>query len=363
MKNSIGTSVILTLFGESHGEAIGAVLDGLAPGIVIDEAFIARQMEKRRGIASLSTSRREADKVRILSGVFEGKTTGTPIAFLIENESQKSGDYSKMKTIARPSHADYAAQLKYHGFQDHRGGGHFSGRITAGIVAAGSVCLDALRKKGIMVGTHILSCGGINDRHFDDYISDFKALDEAETPILSSESKEKIEKLIEQKRSEGDSAGGVLETAVTGLPGGVGEPWFSSIESELSRALFAIPAVKGIQFGAGFDFASMSGSEANDAFVTDGQTIKTVTNNNGGINGGISNGMPIVFSLAVKPTPSIFKEQDTVDFASMTNGKLSIEGRHDPAIIHRAAVVVGSLTAIVLCDLLALRFGTDYLAE
>ena len=363
MKNSIGTSVILTLFGESHGEAIGAVLDGLAPGIEIDEAFIARQMEKRRGKSSLSTARREADKVRILSGVFEGKTTGTPIAFLIENESQKSGDYSKMKTIARPSHADYAAQLKYHGFQDHRGGGHFSGRITAGIVAAGSVCLDALRKKGIMVGTHILSCGGINDRHFDDYIIDFKALDEAETPILSSESKEKIEKLIEQKRSEGDSVGGVLETAVTGLPGGVGEPWFSSIESELSRALFAIPAVKGIQFGAGFEFASMSGSEANDAFVTDGQTIKTVTNNNGGINGGISNGMPIVFSLAVKPTPSIFKEQDTVDFASMTNGKLSIEGRHDPAIIHRAAVVVDSLTAIVLCDLLALRFGTDYLAE
>ena len=363
MKNSIGNSVILTVFGESHGEAIGAVLDGLASGIEIDEAFISRQMEKRSGKASLSTSRREADKVKILSGVFEGKTTGTPIAFLIENENTRSGDYSKMKTIARPSHADYAAQLKYHGFQDYRGGGHFSGRITAGIVAAGSVCQDALRKKGIYIGTHILSCGGISDRHFDDFESDFKALDKSETPIITDEAKAKIEALIERKRSEGDSVGGILETAVTGLPGGVGEPWFSSIESELSRALFAIPAVKGVQFGAGFDLASMSGSEANDALYTDGKAIKTNTNNNGGINGGISNGMPIVFSLAVKPTPSIFMEQDTVDFASMTNEKLSLEGRHDPAIVHRAAVVVDSLTAIVLCDMLSLRFGTDYLAE
>ena len=361
MKNSFGNTLIVTLFGESHGSAIGAVLDGMTPGIEIDEAFIARQLCKRRGQSNISTSRRESDEFRILSGVFNGRTTGTPITFLIENIDKKSGDYADLKCVPRPSHADYTAQCKYHGFQDYRGGGHFSGRITAGIVAAGSVCLSALRKKGILIGSHILSCGTIRDRGFEDFIQDISILDDLSLPVLSDERRREIEANIEKLRSEGNSIGGTIQTVITGLPAGVGEPWFDTLEGMIAKAVFSIPAVKGIEFGAGFSFSGMSGTEANDPFVFKDGSVITKTNNNGGINGGITNGMPVLFNTAVKPTPSIYKEQRTVDLSSGRNTSLIIEGRHDPAIVHRAAVVVDSITAIVVCDLLLGRYGTDYL--
>lgn len=361
MKNTFGNNISITLFGESHGEAIGCVLDGIAPGIEVDEAFIADQMEKRKGINSISTPRREADKVRILSGVFEGKTTGTPIALMIENQTQHSKDYSATKDLARPSHADYTAQCKYHGYQDYRGGGHFSGRITAPLVAAGAICIKALEKKGIAIGTHISSCGGIKDREFGNLAEDIALLKDMKMPVLCEKASDEMLSAIENARNEGDSLGGTLTTAVVGMPAGVGEPWFDTVESMLSHALFSIPAIKGVEFGLGFGYADKKGSTANDEFTMVDGSVQTKTNNNGGVNGGITNGMPIVFSCAVKPTPSIFKQQNTVDFIKNEDAILNIKGRHDPAIIHRARVVVDSVTAITLCDLLATRFGTDWL--
>lgn len=361
MRNTIGNNLSVTLFGESHGEAIGCVIDGIAPGITIDEDFIASQMEKRKGINSISTPRREEDKVKILSGVFEGKTTGTPICLMIENSNTKSKDYTATRYLARPGHADYTAECKYHGFQDFRGGGHFSGRLTAPLVAAGAIAISALRRKGIYIGTHILRCGDIKDREFDNFREDIDLLDSLDMPVLCEEKRKEMLSYTESIKAEGDSVGGVLSTVVIGIPEGVGEPWFDTVEGVLSHALFSIPAVKGIEFGKGFDFASMKGSQANDCFtVKDGKTV-TATNNNGGINGGITNGMPITFNLAVKPTPSIFKKQNTVNMKTNEATVLEIKGRHDPAIIHRARVVVDSVTALVICDLLITRFGTDYL--
>ena len=361
MKNTFGNNITRTLFGESHGEAIGCVLDGIAPGIEIDEDFIAEQMEKRKGINSISTPRRETDKVRILSGVFQGKTTGTPIALMIENQTQHSSDYSETKDLARPSHADFTAECKYHGYQDYRGGGHFSGRITAPIVAAGAICLKALEKRGIAIGTHISSCGGIKDRAFDNLGEDIALLKNKEMPVLCDKASEDMISAIESAKNQGDSLGGTLTTAVIGMPAGVGEPWFDTVEGVLAHALFSVPAIKGVEFGLGFDFADKKGSTVNDEFAMINGSVQTKTNNNGGVNGGITNGMPIIFSCAVKPTPSIFKDQNTVNMATLENAVLSLKGRHDPAIIHRARVVVDSITAITLCDLLVTRFGTDWL--
>lgn len=361
MKNTFGNSLSVTLFGESHGEAIGCVIDGISPGIEIDEDFICSQMEKRKGINALSTPRREKDEVKILSGVFEGRATGTPICLMIENADTKSKDYSKIKDIARPSHADYTAECKYGGFQDYRGGGHFSGRLTAPLVAAGAIAIKALEAKGIKIATHISSCGDIEDREFGDYEADFALLENLEMPVLCEKKRAEIAALIEECKKDGDSIGGVLSTAVTGMPAGVGEPWFDTVESMLSHALFSVPAVKGVEFGAGFGFGRMRGSQANDSFYCDGDTVRTKTNNNGGINGGITNGMPITFRCAVKPTPSIFKQQETVNFKEKTDEIYTVKGRHDPAIIHRVRVVIDSVTALTLCDLLISRFGTDYL--
>ena len=361
MKNTFGESVAVTLFGESHGNAIGAILDGLAPGIAVDEAFIAKQMNLRRSVSSLSTARKEADEVQLLSGVINGFTTGTPIALMIKNGDTHSKDYESLKTVARPGHADYTAYCKYHGFNDTRGGGHFSGRITAGLVAAGAIAISALSEIGIHIGTHISKCSGIRDREFENYENDISALSDMSFAVLDTEKAEMMKKEIEKAKSEGDSVGGVLETAVIGLPAGVGEPWFDTLESVLAHGIFAIPAVKGLEFGKGFALSDMRGSEANDPFVTDGTHVTTKTNNNGGILGGISSGMPIVFRTAIKPTPSIYQAQNTVDFAKNENTELVIHGRHDPAIVHRARVVVDSMTALILCDMLALRFGTDFL--
>ena len=361
MKNTYGSSVSITLFGESHGKAIGAVLDGMAPGVPVNESFIEKQMQRRRSISSLSTPRREADRVQIVSGVVNGYTTGTPITFLIENSDTHSSDYCELSEIARPGHADYTAFCKYHGFADTRGGGHFSGRITAGLVAAGAVALTALKQKGIQIATHISACAGIQDRNFENFDEDFKLLDDLEFGVLDEKQSQRMQEAILQAKSDGDSVGGILETVVLGFPEGVGEPRFDRLESVLSHAIFSIPAVKGVEFGDGFALSALRGSVANDAFHVTSNKIVTKTIHCGGILGGISNGMPIVFKTAIKPTPSIFKEQNTVNFKTGENTVFSLKGRHDPAIVHRARVVLDSVAAIVLCDQLALRFGTDYL--
>ena len=361
MKNTIGNSVAVTLFGESHGEMIGAVIDGLAPGIAVDEAYIAHMLDLRRPSGRISTPRQEKDAFQIVSGVCSGKTTGTPITILIPNENVKSGDYAQMRTTARPSHADYTAQCKYHGYQDSRGGGHFSGRITAALVAAGAICKCALEQKGILIGTHVRRCAGIPDRAFDDLASDIQNLNEKTFAVLDASCEEKMKAAILAAAEDGDSVGGVLETAIIGMPEGVGEPWFDSIESQLAHMMFSIPAVKGIEFGAGFAITDMRGSAANDPMRMDNGKVITTSNNNGGVNGGITNGMPILFRTAIKPTPTIFQPQNTIDFKDMTEMVLTPKGRHDPAIVHRARVVQDAATAIVMCDALAMRYGTDWL--
>ena len=358
MKNTFGQSVAVTLFGESHGEYIGAVLDGLAPGLTVDEAFIRHQLSLRRPQGKISTARVEADEFRIVSGVFNGKTTGTPLCILIPNTNTRSGDYTP--NIPRPGHADYTAECKYHGYQDPRGGGHFSGRITAALVAAGAIAISALRQNGILIGTHISRISDICDCSFGSYESDIETLADLTFPVLDHAKADLMRACIEDAASEGDSVGGILETAVIGLPAGVGEPWFDTVEGVLSHALFSIPAIKGVEFGTGFGMADLRGSQANDGLRMQNGRVVTTTNHNGGINGGITNGMPVVFRCAVKPTPSIFQEQESVDLTSGQNATLTLQGRHDPAIIHRARVVVDSVAALVLCDLLALRFGTDF---
>ncbi len=361
MKNTFGNNVGITLFGESHGTAIGAVVDGLPAGVEVDEKFIAHQLDLRRPFGKISTPRRETDKFEIISGVFNGKTTGTPVCIMIPNENIHSKDYSKSYGKARPGHADYTAYCKYNGCEDYRGGGHFSGRITAGLVAAGAIAIDLLSKKGIKIGTHISKCAGIEDTSFSDLENDINTLADKNFPVLNSEKGDQMIANIENALQAGDSVGGVLETAVIGMPVGVGEPWFDTVEGVLSHALFSIPAIKGVEFGAGFACADMLGSQMNDEFIFENEKVVTRTNNNGGINGGITNGMPIIFKCAVKPTPSISKAQETIDFINNKNTDLNVSGRHDPCIVHRARVVVDSIAALVLCDLLSQKFGTDWL--
>lgn len=361
MKNSFGQSVCLTLFGESHGACVGAVVDGLAPGLPVSEEEISRLLSKRRPSSATDTPRRESDDFRIVSGVFNGKTTGTPLCIIIPNENTKSKDYQY--GLARPSHADYAAFCKYHGYEDYRGGGHFSGRITAALVAAGGVLLPALERLGIKIGTHILQCGGISDREFEDFDRDIASLKEKSFSTLDDECGAKMTEKILAARAENDSVGGITQTAISGLPAGIGEPWFDSFEGVLSHALFSLGGVKGVDFGLGFGFSEKRASEANDAFrAKDGKTV-TETNNNGGINGGITNGMPVLFRCAVKPTPSIAREQKTVDFIKGENADITVVGRHDPAIIRRICPVIDSLAALVTADFLAQRYGTDFLAD
>lgn len=367
MKNTLGENFCVTIFGESHGPYIGVVLDGIAPGIDVNKDFINHQLDLRRPSGKISTKRVETDEFILASGVFNDKTTGTPLTILIPNSVQHSKDYEKTATLARPGHADYTANVKYHGFQDFRGGGHFSGRITAALVAAGGIIIPELEKKGIKIGTHIKSLGGIKDRNFEDYQKDIDFLGGTNFPVLDADKYEQMKTLAEKIAAEGDSVGGVLESVILGMPAGVGEPWFGTLESELSYALFSIPAIKGVQFGDGFDMVDSFGSEFNDSLqiIQDNGKSKVITktNHNGGINGGISNGMPILFRCAVKPTPSIYKTQDTIDMSKNENAKLNIQGRHDPAIIHRARIVVDSVASFVIYDALAGRFGTDFFGE
>lgn len=360
MKNTFGNQISLTLFGESHGEAIGCVIDGIPAGVNVDLELIKKRLSKRRPSEKCDTPRVEMDNFQILSGVFNEKTTGTPLAIVIPNENTKSKDYSY--GTARPSHADYTAFVKYHGYEDYRGGGHFSGRITAALVAAGAIFETMLENVGVKIGTHILSLGGVYDRKFENISKDIDTVKEMSFPILS-DIKEKMMEKIEEARESKDSLGGILETAIYGVPAGVGEPWFDSLEGVLSHALFSIGGIKGVEFGSGFDLASMRGSQANDQFFIENGTVKTKTNHSGGINGGISNGMPITIRCAVKPTPSISKEQETVDFINNENASIEIKGRHDPAIVRRASVVVDSVCALVVADMLATKFGTDYFVK
>ena len=286
------------------------------------------------------------------------------MCILIPNNDTKSKDYSDTRSLARPSHADYTANCKYHGYEDYRGGGHFSGRITAALVAAGGIVIPALNKKGIKIGTHIKKCAGISDIDFSGAPEkEIERLYEKDFAVLDDSVKEKMTEAILNAKKEGNSVGGVLETAVTGLDAGLGEPMFDSVESTLSHALFSIPAIKGVEFGRGFGIADMTGKEANDCFFNDGGNIRTATNNAGGINGGITNGMPVIFRCAVRPTPTLGIEQNTVNIETGENATLQSKGRHDPCIVHRARIVVDSITALALCDILAGRYGTDWLGE
>lgn len=363
MKNVYGKALTLTLFGESHGAAIGAVLDGLAPGIAVDEAVIARALARRRPSDSTATARREPDNFTVESGVFGGFTTGTPLCILIPNTAQHSGDYSDVAGRARPGHCDYPAHCKYRGFEDYRGGGHFSGRLTAAIVAAGAIVGEALRRKNICIATHLSECAGVRDREFDhaDMQNELERLAAAEHPVLSAEAWERMKAEILRAAAEGDSVGGVAETVVTGLGPGLGEPWFDTVEGMLAHGLFSVPAVKGVEFGDGFALSGMRASESNDSYRIENGRIFTLTNHMGGIGGGITNGMPLVFRCAIKPTPSISKDQDTVDFVRGENVSLSVRGRHDPCIAPRACPVIDAVTALTLADIMVMHGGADAL--
>lgn len=360
MKNTFGSALTLTLFGESRGAAVGAVLDGITPGLAVDDGEIRAMLFRRRPQSGLDTARREPDHYRIVSGVFEGRTTGTPLCILIPNEDVGGEDLPR--GAARPSHAEFAAHCKYHGFEDPRGGGHFSGRVTAALVAVGGILRPALRACGIEIGTHILSCGGVEEARFSsDPAGEILLLEGRDFPTLNPERGEKMAEAILAAKKEGDSVGGCTETAIVGLPAGVGEPFFDTVEGLIAHAMLSVGGVKGVDFGLGFGFAAGRGSACNDAFRAENGRVVTATNRSGGVNGGVSNGMPVVFRCAVRPTPSIAREQQSIDFLKNQNITLCANGRNDPAIVRRICPVIDSLTAFVVSDLLIGRFGTDAL--
>ena len=356
MSGMWGSKIKLSIFGESHGNAIGITIDGLPAGFSIDMDKIMMEMARRApGKSSLSTPRKESDIPEILSGYFEGKTTGTPLCAIIRNSNTKSKDYSKLKDVMRPGHADYTGAVRYKGFNDYRGGGHFSGRITAPLVFAGAICKQILEVKGIIVSAHINSIGKIKDCSFlesdisDELLNSFK---ENELPLINTKLEDEMRQEILSARSSGDSIGGTIECAILGVSPGIGDPFFDSVESTLAHLMFSVPAVKGIEFGKGFDISKMRGSEANDEYYLENGNIKTKTNNNGGILGGITNGMPIIFKVAIKPTASIFKEQNTVNIVTMEETTVCIEGRHDPCIVQRALPVIEAVAAIGITELM-----------
>jgi len=347
-------NVSLSVFGESHGMGIGAVLDGLPAGEPIStkkiEEFMSRRAPRSDGT---STARKEKDYPEIMSGLYNGKTAGTPIFALIRNTDKRSGDYSNL--LFRPGHADYTGHVRYNGHNDPRGGGHFSGRVTAGIVFAGAVCGQILENRGITSGAHILSVGSIKDKPFDPVFVTADELNLVKTrylPLLDETKDIQMRDEIDKARQGGDSIGGIVECAVTGIPAGIGSPMFDGLENVIARLVFAVPAVKGIEFGAGFAAARMKGSQCNDGFYYKDGKILTETNNNGGILGGISSGMPIIFRAAIKPTPSISVPQKTVDINKKTNAVLEIKGRHDPCIVPRAVPIIEAAVNIAIVSLL-----------
>ena len=354
MSCNFGNNIKITIFGQSHSDAIGVVIDGLPAGFKIDTEKTAAFMARRApGQNDLSTPRKEADNVKILSGVVDNVTCGAPLCAVIENTNTRSGDYDKLRILPRPSHSDFAAMMKHNGFNDIRGGGNFSGRLTAPLCFAGAVCMQMLEEKGIRIGAHISSIGKTNDKKFDPVnvgSADFDALSKKSFPVIDDVQGEYMRKEIYDAKGNGDSVGGTIECAVVGMPAGIGDPIFDGIENRISSAVFGIPAIKGIEFGAGFESARMLGSENNDDFISVDGKISTATNNHGGILGGISSGMPIVFRCAVKPTPSIGREQKSVNTETGCEEALVIGGRHDPCIVPRAVPCIEAAAAIVIAD-------------
>ncbi|MDO4484314.1 MAG: chorismate synthase [Clostridia bacterium] len=357
MSSFFGNHLKLSLFGQSHGEAIGMTMDGFPAGMKIDMDRVLFEMARRApGKNRMSTPRKEADAPEILSGVLNGVTTGQPLTAIIRNTNQHSADYGDGVDLARPGHADYTGHVRYFGFEDWRGGGHFSGRITAPLVFAGAFCMQYLEQQGIGIYSHIARLGNLQDDAFDSvHPGQYDALKHMTLPTLQPGLSEKMEQEIIRASEKQDSIGGVVECMATGLPAGLGAPFFDSVESILSHLLFSVPAVKGVEFGDGFGFASLLGSQANDAFrMVDGR-VETVTNHSGGIQGGITNGMPVVFRCCVRATPSISQNQDTISIKRMENDTISVHGRHDPCILARVTPVIEAVTAIGLVELLKER--------
>ncbi len=354
MSSSYGNIFKITLFGESHSAGIGVVIDGVPSGVELDMDEILFEMSRRApGRNEFSTPRKESDIPEILSGVFNGKTTGTPICAIIRNTNTKSKDYNP--EILRPSHADYTGSIRYNGFNDYRGGGHFSGRLTAPIVFAGAIAKQVIKCENVEIYSHIKNIGNAYDSAIDMTNPDtdvLATLKKEALPFVDKSAEEKAKKEILTARTNGDSVGGSIEAVICGVRAGIGSPFFDSVESRISSMLFSIPAVKSLEFGIGKGFTSMNGSVANDSFATNGKYIYTKTNNNGGINGGITNGMPIVLTVGIKPTPSISKEQETVNIETKENITTKISGRHDPCIVQRAVPVIEAALAIVLLDLI-----------
>lgn len=354
MANSYGKLFKISLFGESHSEAIGVVIDGVPAGVLLDMDEINFEMSRRApGNNEFSTPRKEKDLPQILSGVFNGKTTGTPICAVIKNTNTRSSDYTPQ--ILRPAHADFTGKLRYKGYNDYRGGGHFSGRLTAPIVFAGAIAKQIIRCENVEIFSHIKNIGNVYDEKLDftnPDVTTLKDLKNQTLPFISSEKSQEAEDEILAARKEGDSVGGSIEAVIMGMNAGIGSPFFESVESRISSMLFSIPAVKSVEFGAGTEFSKMRGSEANDSFFIENEKIKTKTNNNGGINGGITNGMPIALAVTIKPTPSISAEQETVNVDTMENTKIKIAGRHDPCIVQRAVPVIEAALAITMLDLM-----------
>ena len=356
MSNSIGKSFVITGFGESHGKCIGVIVDGCPAGLKLSEKDIQREVDKRRPGESVAyTARAERNNVEILSGILDGHTTGAPIAMMIMNEDVDDSDYERIRHKLRPGHADYTANVKYGGFNDWRGGGMFSGRITATFVMAGAIARKLLNLAGIEIIAHTVEIGGIT-ASTGDYAAIRKQSENDALRCADPAAAVRMTELISGIREAGDSVGGIIEGIALNVPAGLGEPVFETLEGELAKALLAIPAVKGVEFGAGFSAARMKGSENNDSFVVENDKIATPTNNAGGVLGGISNGMPVVVRVAVKPTPSISTEQTTADIKNMENTVIAVGGRHDACIVPRAVVAVEAMMAVTLCDF-AMRAG------
>lgn len=352
MASVFGENIKISVFGQSHSRGIGVVIDGIPAGEKIDLERLQEFLDRRApGKNEYSTQRKEADRPEILSGLAGDTTCGAPFAAVIYNTDTRSGDYSDIRDIPRPAHADFAARAKFHGYEDTAGGGHFSGRLTAPLCIAGGIFMQILSRRGIQIGAHIKSIGEIEDASFDSCGS-FEELAKVGNifPVIDEDAGVKMRELIQRVKSCGDSIGGRIECMITGLPAGIGDPMFGGLENRISQAVFAVPAVKGIEFGSGFQVCQMRGSENNDSFYVDGGEIRCRTNNQGGILGGISSGMPIVFSVAMKPTPSIAMEQDSVSMPGLENVKLKVKGRHDPCIVPRAVPCIEAAAAIAVYD-------------
>lgn len=352
MSSTYGEILKLSIFGQSHGAAIGMTLDGIPAGLPVDFQVLQEFLNRRApGQNDYSTPRKEEDRPEFLSGIVDGFTCGAPIAAMIRNTNTRSKDYSALKDQPRPGHADYPAQIKYGGYQDVAGGGHFSGRLTAPLCIAGGLCKQWLATKGVQIGAHIVAIGGITDEPvYLDWVSPDLSLIGKDFPVLNPASGEKMRQVIAQARAEGDSVGGLIECVATGLPAGIGDPMFGGMESRIAQIVYGIPAVKGLDFGSGFSGSYMKGSENNDPYTVQDGRIITKTNNAGGILGGITNGMPLVFQVAIKPTPSIAKQQQSVSISNMCSKPLQITGRHDPCIVPRAVPVIEAAAAIALFD-------------